>query len=395
MPAAVPENVILAPSVNVLPSVGAVIVTVGGVFALTVTVIDALAVNPMESLTEAVIVWFPTERTAEKEPPVPMAPSREEVQARLAVRSPSSASVAVPAKLMLVPSANVLPSSGAVMVTVGDVFELTVTVIESLPAKPPESVTKAVIVWVPTERTAEKEPPVPMAPSRDDVQVRLPVRTPSSGSVAVPAKRMLVPSVKVLPLGGAITVTVGGVFGLTVTVIESLPAKPPESVTKAVIVWVPTERTVKKEPPEPMFPSMEDDQERLDVRSPSSASVAVPAKLIVSPSPKMLPSGGAVMVAVGGVFCSVTTSQRRRVHCNTHIRPSLTVIVPSWSASRGSSGPLAGVFRAIKMALISFLSIAPFPSTSQTSACAGWVKTRPSPRATKRIIPSIFFRDDI
>ena len=51
------------------------------------------------------MVWLPTERPeVEKEPPVPMEPSRLEVQAREEVRSPSSASLEEPVKVTLVPS---------------------------------------------------------------------------------------------------------------------------------------------------------------------------------------------------------------------------------------------------------------------------------------------------
>ena len=69
----------------------------------------------------------------------------------------------------------------------------TVTVTESLPGSPPESVTEAVIMWVPSLRVAEKLPPVPIGPTKSEVQLRLPVRVPSSVSVAVPAKLMVAP----------------------------------------------------------------------------------------------------------------------------------------------------------------------------------------------------------
>ncbi len=52
-----------------------------------------------------------------------------EVQARLAVRSPSSASLAVPAKLIESPRLNPAPSVGALIVTTGGALALTVIVI--------------------------------------------------------------------------------------------------------------------------------------------------------------------------------------------------------------------------------------------------------------------------
>ena len=65
----------------------------------------------------------PTVRSdLEKEPPLPMAPSRSEVHDRLAVRSPSSASTAVPLKVMISPASNVAPSVGVLMDTVGAVL---------------------------------------------------------------------------------------------------------------------------------------------------------------------------------------------------------------------------------------------------------------------------------
>ena len=82
-------------------------------------------------------------------------------------------------------------------------------------------------------------PPVPMLPSRLEVQDRLAVNTPSSVSVAVPTKLKLVPSTTEVPEGGAVIVTIGGVFtggAVTVTLMVSEPGRPPLSVTEAVMV---------------------------------------------------------------------------------------------------------------------------------------------------------------
>ncbi len=88
----------------------------------TVTVIAAEPCKPPLSVTEAVIVCVPPDRVfVENDPPEPMLPSRLEVHARLAVRSPSS-SVAVPVNVMGSPWVNVDPFAGAVIVTVGGAF---------------------------------------------------------------------------------------------------------------------------------------------------------------------------------------------------------------------------------------------------------------------------------
>ena len=82
----------------------------------------ALPVLVPVSVTDAVMVWFPSLRVVEKLPPAPIGPLMLEVQARLAVRSPSSVSLAVPAKLIVAPEANVEPSAGLVMETEGGSF---------------------------------------------------------------------------------------------------------------------------------------------------------------------------------------------------------------------------------------------------------------------------------
>ena len=62
-----------------------------------------------------------------------------------------------------------------------------------------------------------------------------------------------------------------------------LPLLPPESVALAVMVCVPGLNTLKKMLPVPIRPSMLEYQTRLAERSPSSVSVAVPAKMIGKP----------------------------------------------------------------------------------------------------------------
>jgi hypothetical protein len=107
--------------------------------------------------------------------------------------------------------------------------------------------------------------------------------------------------VELLPARDA-TVTVWFAIGPTVTVIEALPVRPPESVTEAVMVCVPSLSTALKEPPVPIWPSRLEVQTRLLVRLPSSVSVAEPEKLMEVPEAKLAPSAGLVMLTVGAVL---------------------------------------------------------------------------------------------
>jgi hypothetical protein len=208
---AVPLNVMEAPWLKVDALAGAVIETVGAVFATTLTVIWAVPVSPPLSVTEAVIVCVPTERLfVEKEPPVPMGPFKLDVQASEAVRLPSWVSLAVPLNVMEAPWLKVDPLAGAVIETVGAVFATTLTVIWAVPVSPPLSVTEAVIVCVPTERVfVETLAPVPMDPFRLELHTICAERFPSSVSLAVPPNVMEAPWLKLDPLAGAVIETVG------------------------------------------------------------------------------------------------------------------------------------------------------------------------------------------
>ena len=188
---AVPVKVTAAPGSNVVP-VGAVIATTG--VALTVMVIMVWVVLPPLSVTVAVMVCVPVESAlAVIVRPVPSAPSRLEVQAMVAERSPSSVSLAEPVKVTAAPGSNVAPVAGAVIMTAGVL--LTVMVIEARPVLPPLSVAAAVIVCVPLVRVLIVIVlPEPRLPSRLEVQVRWVVRVPSSTSVAVPLSVTAAPS---------------------------------------------------------------------------------------------------------------------------------------------------------------------------------------------------------
>ena len=80
------------------------------------------------------------------EPPAPIAPSMFEVQARLAVKSPSSLSFAVAANEMASPTMKLEESTGVEMITTGTAFAFIVMPIAAAAAAPPLSFTDAVTV---------------------------------------------------------------------------------------------------------------------------------------------------------------------------------------------------------------------------------------------------------
>ena len=131
-----------------------------------------------------------------KLPPLPITPSRSEDQESAAVSAAlsSSASVTLPAKLTLAPKVKFDPFAGDEIVTTGTApVALTVIVMAALSLNPPESVTDAVIICVPTLSVEiEKLPPFPMTPSRSELQLRAAVSVAllSSASVAEPVKEM-------------------------------------------------------------------------------------------------------------------------------------------------------------------------------------------------------------
>src|SRR5204863_4761704 len=130
------------------------------------------------------------------------------------------------------------PATGAVSVRAGAAS--TRMVIEAWPVLPTPSVADAVIVWVPVERVLSvRLVPVPSAPSRLEVQVIREPRLPSSGSVAVAVRAIAAPGAKAERVAGAVIVTVGVAF--MVTVIDARPVLPALSVAEAVMTCVPAE----------------------------------------------------------------------------------------------------------------------------------------------------------
>src|SRR2546429_8236572 len=94
-----------------------------------------------------------------------------------------------------------------------------------MPCVPAESVLRVML------------PPVPIAPSRLEVQATTGARLPSSGSLAVAVRVVAAPISRIAPLAGAGMATVG--VALTATEIAVLALLPPLSVTEAVVAWGP------------------------------------------------------------------------------------------------------------------------------------------------------------
>src|SRR5439155_503835 len=209
--------------------------------------------------------------------------------------------VAVPLKATLVPTKTRVPAGGAAIVTTGGLGVI-VTWTWAEPTAPSESVAEATSVWLPSESIAVRPGPGPSAPSRLDVHWMRLVTSPSKSSAAVAASVSGVPAGTTVPSAGAAMVTTGG--WVTVIVIAAWPTRPPVSVARALIVCTPgRSAVVATVAPVPRGPSrLELHSSRLP-RSPSSASVAAPAKATGLPGSTLVPDGGARMLTSGAVFC--------------------------------------------------------------------------------------------
>jgi len=105
------------------------------------------------------------------------------------------------------------------------------------------------------------------------------------------------PPLNVVPFPGDVTLTVGAPFAFTVMPMLLVLVWPRESVTDAVTVCGPTDNVLLlTEPPVPNAPSTLDVHDMLPVNTPSSPSDAVPVNVTVSPSVKLEPSAGDVML---------------------------------------------------------------------------------------------------
>src|SRR5262249_3914457 len=151
---------------------------------------------------DAVMVWVPERRFVRVMlAPVPREPSRLDVQVMPALRSPSSASEAVPAKVIASPGLETEPVAGAMMRMGGATW--TGTRVLAVRGRLVWSATVAVMVWVPARSEGVIDRPWPRLPSRLDDQVMAVPRSPSSASVAVAEKVLATPKLSVEPDAGA------------------------------------------------------------------------------------------------------------------------------------------------------------------------------------------------
>ncbi len=109
------------------------------------------------------------------------------------------------------------------------------------PARPPGSVTTAVMVWLPAPRAAvEMLLPVPRLPARLELQARPAARLPLSASAALPERVTPSPTASRAPLAGERIATTGAVLAAITTIVTVAVAELPFwSVTRAVTRWVP------------------------------------------------------------------------------------------------------------------------------------------------------------
>src|SRR5262249_31165081 len=141
--------------------------------------------------------------------PLPIGPSRSEVHARPADRSPSVASGAVAAKGVPRLADTSVPVVGAVTRTGGGVGVVVTGVVGAVRVAGGEGAAGAVMVWVPWWcSVAVRFPPVPRSPSRFDVQWS--AGRESSKSSSAPATSVTgVPAGRTVLPAGAVIVTVG------------------------------------------------------------------------------------------------------------------------------------------------------------------------------------------
>ncbi len=173
-------------------------VTTGGLL-LTVTAIASVLVDDCESVTVSVIVCVPVvSASVGSIVPVPIRPEILDVHERdVPLRSPSSASVPVPLKVIVSPLLYDEPSTGAEIEAVGGALPTFMVIGALIVDASSPSVAVRVIEWVPADNvfTVSGEPLPVMIPSRLDVHIsEVPERMPSSASVPEPAKVMLAPS---------------------------------------------------------------------------------------------------------------------------------------------------------------------------------------------------------
>ena len=123
--------------------------------------------------------------------------------------------------------------------------------------------------------------------------------------MAVPLKNIVEPATALEPLLGLLMTTMGALFGsgLIVRLMDVVPVMPPESVARAVMMCVPTAKSLRLiGEPVPSTPCMFEVQTIDEVNVPSCESTALPENITVEPDVLLDPLVGAEMVTVGTVF---------------------------------------------------------------------------------------------
>ena len=334
----------------------------------TSTVRTAVAVRPPASATVAVTWWVPTCNVLVKKPaPLPIGPSRSEVQRICAERSPSVLSMARAAKLTPRFANTSAPSAGASIVTTGGVGEMVKGIVAD-PAAPSESVTEAVSRCVPSRRTTVSGVPEPSGPATSELHCSRPLRSPSKSSVAVAASETGVPAGTAVLPAGAVMVTTGAAFGArTRSLIRASVRTPRASLTAAAMVWRPTLSALVTQGPMPSGPSMLEVHASAAPRSPSSASVAVPVS-VTGPADvnTTAPSAGVSIATTGG-------------------RSTTTLVVASAVIPLGSATCAVTVCGpGLRVATD---SVAPLPRTPSRSD-VHWIRRLRSPLSASRAAPA-------
>jgi hypothetical protein len=266
------------------------------------------------------MMWLPALKEALNDSPVPISPSKSEVQTREApVRDPSSGSVPVPVKAILTPVSKDDPGAGLVMLAMGGKLGAsTVMLTDAAATTPWLSVAVSVMVWLPVLKEALKDPPAPSCPSTSEVHTReSAIRGPSSGSSADPLKTMLSEVVNVSPLAGLTMAAVGGpLTGGASTMIPTLvlTVTPSLFVAFKPITWLPAVKEALMDAPVPSSPSTREVHVRV------APTMGLPSGLLADPLNAMLslvrnvsPTVGLKMVAVAGGAGGAATTMFKRV----------------------------------------------------------------------------------
>lgn len=299
---------------------GAVMLTVGGTLATTVTLIGAeTVVAPPLSVALAVRVYavalagtFGSVKVYGAVVSVPTTtPLRKN---STIVTVPGAVSLAFAVIRMLAGAVKVVLFAGAVMLTVGGALLPTVTLTAAdVVTADWLSVALAVKLWVPAVALASvavygdvvSAAPIGVVPSKNCTFAT----EPGAASLAVAVIAMFAPTAKVAPFAGVVMLTVGGALFATVTVTAAeVVVAPWLSVALAVKLWLPAAALASvaaygaavSGDPIAVMPS----KNCTLATVPGATSLAVAVISMLLPVVKVAPLAGVVMLTVGGMFAT-------------------------------------------------------------------------------------------